>query len=99
MKPVNLACMAKLGWRLLSDQQGLWEKILSSKYIRRNINPSKFVRKNKASIAWQGLMAATDLLQKGLRTGLYNGEKNFILETLGLETPPCHLKREHDKGL
>ena len=34
MHYMNLALMAKLGWRLLTEQNCLWTKVMIGKYIR-----------------------------------------------------------------
>lgn len=34
MKDLNLALIAKLGWRFLNEKDGLWSKVLLSKYVR-----------------------------------------------------------------
>ena len=42
---INIAFMAKLGWRLLTNKDELWAKMLTSKYIRGSVVPDKIIRK------------------------------------------------------
>ena len=48
---MNLALMAKLGWRLISEGDILWAHILVSKYVRGAINLDKITKKNGSSNA------------------------------------------------
>ena len=59
--------MAKLGWRLFTESDKLWAKILTAKYVRGSMDISKIERKKNSSNTWQGLVAATNILKKGLR--------------------------------
>ena len=45
----NVALMAKLGWRLLMDRNSLWNKVITSKYIRGEVEQAKSMKKNNAS--------------------------------------------------
>ena len=38
---MNLAVMAKIGWTLSVDKDSLWFKVVSSKYVLGEIDPSK----------------------------------------------------------
>ena len=48
MQNMNLAFMAKLGWRLLSTKNELWAQILHSKYVKGNLEVSKVKKKMKS---------------------------------------------------
>ena len=48
---MNLALMAKLGWRLLKEKGSLWAKVLTSKYTKGEINPAKLIKRQHASNA------------------------------------------------
>ena len=53
---MNLALMAKLGWKLILESDGLWTRILASKYVRGNINLDKLTKKNGSSNAWRAYL-------------------------------------------
>ena len=48
MRNLNLAFMAKLGWRLLLGSNPLWVQLLHAKYIRGNIELSKIKRNGRS---------------------------------------------------
>ena len=82
MKNVNIAFMAKLGWKILTDKKDLWTQVLTSKYIRGKVTPEKFMRKRGTSNAWNGIAEANSLLKKGLKVKVYNGKDTLFRETL-----------------
>ena len=52
MRRMNLALMAKLGWRLCWEKDSLWSHFVGSKYNRSMVTPDCFVKKHKSSNAW-----------------------------------------------
>ena len=52
MHGMNLALLAKLGWRLISEKDHLWVRMLIHKYIRGKVSFSKLVRKQTSSNVW-----------------------------------------------
>ncbi|WCJ20900.1 hypothetical protein M5689_003103 [Euphorbia peplus] len=89
---MNLAFLAKLGWRCIHDQDSLWSKVVCSKYIRsipfvNNIKP-----KSVSSVIWQGIVKAKLVLEKGFRYKLGNGHKIlFWLDPWLFEVPIINL--------
>ena len=75
---MNIAFMEKLGWRLFTESDKLWANILTPKYVRGSLDISKMERKKNSSNAWQGLVAATNILKKRLRQKVYNGASTSI---------------------
>ena len=63
----NLAFMAKLGWRLLTEvkENRLWARILADKYIRGEATLSKLRKMQGSSNAWRGIALAANILSKG----------------------------------
>ena len=68
MHKMNLAFMAKKGWRLLTHQDKLWAKVLMSKYIKGMVSPENVVKKRRACNAWQGVVAAKALINLVLKS-------------------------------
>ena len=75
MKNMNLAFMAKLGWRLLTEPYKLWAKIIQAKFMRGMTEISKFEKKKNSSNAWKGIGATNGVLKQGIRARVYNGAK------------------------
>ena len=78
MQNINLAFMANLGWRLLTEQNELWAKVLSIKYIHGKVPLDKFLKKRRSSNAWQGITTTCPLINKGLKTKVYNGKETLF---------------------
>jgi hypothetical protein len=62
MKETNLALIAKLGWKILSDMDCLWVRHLREKYIRYGNFFSTSAISN-ASVIWKGILKSKPLLQ------------------------------------
>ena len=68
----NLAFLAKQGWRLLAQQTSLFFRVFQAKYFPRD---SFFMTKlgSNPSFIWRSILAIRDLLRKGIRWKLGNG--------------------------
>ena len=80
---MNLAFMAKLGWRLIAEEENLWAQVILSKYVKGRVDISKLVKKKGTSHAWKGIASTEDILLKGVRTRVYNGQEPSIGGILG----------------
>ena len=80
--------MAKLLWCFPSETEALWSKTLQAKYIRGNPKLVNLKRKARSSNAWQGIIAATHLLQKGMKSRVYNGRDTLFGQDKWLEDIP-----------
>ncbi|XP_031111997.1 uncharacterized protein LOC116015970 [Ipomoea triloba] len=66
-KDVNLAIMAKLGWRLMKESESLWAKVLKSKYAHGKHRFEIFNAKKGSSNAWRRINAALPLVHQEMR--------------------------------
>ena len=55
---LNLAFMEKLGWRLVIEQESLWAKVITKKYVRGEIGLKKLNKKQGSSNTWRGIAKA-----------------------------------------
>lgn len=78
MHEMNLAFLAKLGWRLMNNDSSLWAQLLCGKYMKGSMVFTNIVPKQKASNAWLGIVAPKDVLLKGLRMRVRNGRKTYF---------------------
>lgn len=68
----NMVLLVKLGWKIASEEQSLWCKILKGKYL---MNRTFFSHKPLAcaSGVWQGIFNARETLLKGACFNIRNG--------------------------
>ena len=78
MRQTNSAFLAKLGWRLLTEPNALWARILRSKYCEDRCDIDMFKEKANCSNAWHGIMSSIDIVRKGLSMTVGNGERTFF---------------------
>ncbi|CAA7030927.1 unnamed protein product [Microthlaspi erraticum] len=73
----NLALLAKQLWRLLYYPSSLLARILKSRYYR-NTSPLEVEKSNAPSFGWRSIIAAKDLLKKGLRRTIGTGDTTLV---------------------
>ncbi|CAL8115937.1 unnamed protein product [Prunus armeniaca] len=65
---MNQALLAKFGWRLLHNDQGLWAKVLKAKYLKNcdmlSVNEHKF---RNCSSSWRGVLFGAKLLPSDVK--------------------------------
>lgn len=72
---MNKSLLAKLGWRLLTQGDTMWARILRAKYGVDEAGPVVFNHKQRASSIWRGLEWSYDLLSRGLRCKVVDGRR------------------------
>lgn len=72
-RALNEALLAKQGWRLLTNPQSFWAKIVKGLYFP-NSSFLKAKKGSRASWAWSSLLHGRGLLVKGLRWQVQDGE-------------------------
>lgn len=72
-KEVNLAFMAKLGWRILVDRDSLWVRIMRAKYAHGKHGVEIMTSKQGGSNAWKGITSAFPLIHEKIRFTVNNG--------------------------
>ena len=78
MRNLNIAFMAKLGWRFLSTENDLWARVLQAKYMKGEMDLAKIKMKPSSSIVWRGIVEGTNVVRKGKRAKIYNGRDTFF---------------------
>ncbi|KAI5312444.1 hypothetical protein L3X38_041617 [Prunus dulcis] len=68
----NLAALAKLGWKCITDHSNWWVKVVSQKYLRYEMFFS-IQKESNHSVAWKSILDARQVLCKGLRWVVGNG--------------------------
>ena len=87
----NLAMLAKQGWRLLKNPFSLCAQVLRGRYFP-NSDFWNALAPRSASATWRAILAGRDLLQKGVRWAIGNGEDVCILSDHWIpSTPPQRL--------
>ena len=85
---MNLAMLVKIGWRLIVETESLWAKVIRGKYIREEMNTSKFTKKQNSSNAWNGIVPAAGILDKKIKVNAYNGKYTMFWRDKWLEDRP-----------
>ena len=67
----NKAHLAKQGWCLMQELDSLVGTVLKSKYFK-NVSFLEAKKGSRASYAWQSILAARDILNKGMQWRIGN---------------------------
>ncbi|XVF75341.1 hypothetical protein PTKIN_Ptkin13bG0180300 [Pterospermum kingtungense] len=87
---MNLAFMAKLGWRMLNERNTPWVRVLEAKYIHHDINLHSFQSKHMSSNVWKGISRVATTLVKGTQLLVGNGKNiSFWLDSWLINEPLC----------
>ena len=83
----NLALLGKHAWRILQAPTSLLTRLLKGRYFP---NSNIFITGpgNKSSFIWKSLLEGRDLLKKGMRTLISNGQSTSIWGDPWLPTNP-----------
>lgn len=71
--PLNRAFIEKLGWKILTDDNNLWAKIMRKKYLQNDNTFFASKRKARDSLVWSQILSQREILRKGIRWKLGNG--------------------------
>ena len=73
LKQFNLALLAKQGWRLQSGRESLLYKVFKARYFP-NCDFVHAGMGSSPSFAWRSLMAVQEVVKKGARWQVGNGQ-------------------------
>ncbi|XP_019175883.1 PREDICTED: uncharacterized protein LOC109171271 [Ipomoea nil] len=73
MHELNLAYMAKLGWRLLAESESLWAQTINAKYRKSEIIHNMRQGRRNVSNAWRGISAAWTPMSQGVSRVVRSG--------------------------
>jgi len=63
MRHANIAFMTKLGWRLMSEKDSLWSKVIRAKYCQDRCDIDMFTHKQDASNVWHGITESAQYIK------------------------------------
>nr|GMC99849.1 reverse transcriptase [Ipomoea batatas] len=72
-RDMNIAFMAKLGWRLFDEKDSVWAQVLRSKYLKGGQSIEDLKPARSSSNAWKGINRARNILVEGVHTHVRNG--------------------------
>ncbi|XVF16288.1 hypothetical protein REPUB_Repub10bG0018300 [Reevesia pubescens] len=72
-RSVNLSFLAKLGWKILQDNDNLWIEVMKMKYLRKQDFLTVTI-KGADSYTWKSIIKGRMILQQGLGMNVYNGK-------------------------
>ncbi|CAN1185178.1 Uncharacterized mitochondrial protein AtMg00310 [Linum perenne] len=82
----NCAFLAKMGWRVLTQPESLWVRLLKSLYFPK----CEFMEAKKGSRPswlWSSILTGRDTLAKGCRKSIGNGQHTWMNEPWRPDTP------------
>lgn len=68
----NAALLTKLGWKILTDHNKLWCRVLQDKYLRRH-SIYNWPMERRASHVWKSICRYRDILRQGVKWNVGNG--------------------------
>eukprot|EP01018_Ginkgo_biloba_P033943 Gb_40904 [translate_table: standard] len=90
LKDMNKALIGKLGWKLVTMESSVWTRILRAKYLG---SPQEFLSQNplpQGSMFWNNLQLYRDLLSKGTKWKIGNGQNVDFWNDAWLEEVPLN---------
>ncbi|CAL8098739.1 unnamed protein product [Prunus armeniaca] len=93
---LDQALLAKIGWRIHNNDQGLWVKMFEDKYLKGQsiLKPSLLCKKDGSS-TWKGIMYGAQLLRQGMSWRLGRGDNALFWKDHWLHEGPLL----HQKGV
>ncbi|KAL0013435.1 hypothetical protein SO802_000504 [Lithocarpus litseifolius] len=85
----NSAFLAKQGWRLQTNSSSLFHRVYKAKYFLR----CNFIEADmgcQPSYAWRSLMATQDLVRRGMRWQIGDGERIQVWKDKWLPNPSTY---------
>lgn len=72
-RAMNLAFLAKLVWRFISNPESLWVQTLAGKYAQGNNQIANLQTRQQASNVWRGMISVRHVVQEGSRRMVNSG--------------------------
>ncbi|CAL1400383.1 unnamed protein product [Linum trigynum] len=92
----NQALLAKIGWRILTEPHSLLAQVYKGKYFPNGSFLDASAR-SRPSWGWQSILFGRELLAKGLRWQIGNGQSASLLSSSWIPhlqmSPPCYNPR------
>lgn len=93
-RSMNRAFMAKLGWRIMKEDNSLWANIFVNKYMGGERDVDKIRKREGASNAWKGIVEGAHTLRHGWKKFPRNEINTiFWLDSWLTDEPLLHHKR------
>ncbi|KAL6208769.1 hypothetical protein ACLB2K_019714 [Fragaria x ananassa] len=71
---MNKAMLAKVSWRIIQEDKGLWNEIYQQKYLKADsILQKNYDKPTNCSSTWSAIVSGAELLRKGVQWRIGNG--------------------------
>ncbi|CAL1355748.1 unnamed protein product [Linum trigynum] len=87
-REVNLAMLAKCGWRLMTEKQTLWAQLMRSKYGKDRANLDLIKPKKGSSFTWNSISKTESLLRSGCAWNIHKGTLTRFWSDVWIEQVP-----------
>lgn len=87
-RQINAAFLTKLGWRVLTEPNALWSRVLRSKYCKGRCDLDMFEPVAGSSNVWKGITDNACWLKEGAATAIGNGKSTCFWDHKWAMEPP-----------
>lgn len=87
-RQANSAFLTKLGWRVLTEPNALWSRVLRHKYCKGRCDIDMFTPTTNMSNVWRGITDNVQWLKKGTSTAIGNGRHTLFWDHLWVTDIP-----------
>ena len=77
-RQVNAAFLTKLEWRVLTEPNALWSRVLRNKYCKCRCDLDMFAPKTNMSNVWKGITENVNTLRNGARVAVNTGTSTLF---------------------
>lgn len=77
-RDMNIAFLAKAGWRLIKEKECLWAKVICAKYMGKEGDNHSLILKQGCSNFWRGICKAANVLNNGIRKSVRTGKDSYF---------------------
>lgn len=90
LEPMNRAFLAKLGWRIIQNDDSLWVRIFKAKYAITSADCTTWRPKLNMSNAWKDILKSVPLLVNGSKRNVRNGRDTSFWQEKWLGDNPLN---------
>lgn len=88
MRDMNIAFLAKVGWRLIYQKNELWARVITAKYMRKEGDVHRFKEKHGSLNLWKGICKAKRILNDGIRKIVRSGKDTCFWTDIWIKDKP-----------
>ncbi|CAL1369363.1 unnamed protein product [Linum trigynum] len=87
-RQVNLAMLAKGGWRIVKEKEAMWVQLVESKYGRGCSNTELLIHVQGSSFTWSSFTKASHLIKEGCAWNIHKGNRTKFWSDIWMAQVP-----------